>query len=243
MTNGSANGNGNGRTSQGLGIGHESYLKGRTGRTYIAAGGDDMEVVGDPGEGERDEVDLSNSLLPSVARQVGVNAQGQQTITWRGFRVPSKDHHGHSERFWVTVQPGHARMLASALGAGIFPYRTMGDIIRHAIDRHLRFLEQLAPIPSITAQVDAIMEVLKEDEFQTDFHTMFDKLQQQVSIYVGLGENQEARALVARIRTFLSDMPDDDPWKERYENEMKERFGHLIDNARGVSLRQMLEDD
>lgn len=166
----------------------------------------------------------------------GMPAAQPQTIIWRGFRVPSKDHHGHSERVWTSIQPGHARMLATIQGTKYYPYRVVGDIIRHAIDRHIRWLEGIQAVPSVTAQVDAIMELLREDEFATDFRTLFDKLQTQVQIYVGLGANPEAMTLVKKVEEFVDGMPDEDPWKERYVNELKARFGHLLQNARGVSM-------
>lgn len=157
------------------------------------------------------------------------------TISWQGFRVPSQDQHGHSERIFFRVQPGHARQIQSIVQLSVWPYRDTGDLLRHALDRHLKFLDSLLPIPSVTKQVDAIMEVLREEEFNTDFRSLFDKLQQQVSVYVGMGSEREARSLVVRVKQYIVDMPQGD-WKRRYESELEERFGHLITNARGVKL-------
>ena len=96
------------------------------------------------------------------------------------FRVHASDKKGHSARRWFRLQPGHDQMLSEIVASRKFPYRDAGDIVRHAVKRHLDWLETLEPIPSVTKQVDIILDLMRQEEFQRDFQTVMDKLREQV---------------------------------------------------------------
>ena len=128
-------------------------------------------------------------------------------------------------------------MLAEVGGSKIFPYRNKEDVIRHAIDRHLKWLETLAPVPSVTKQVDAVMAVLREEEFNQDFLLLFNKLQAQISSYMGIGAERDAVALLARVKQYIDDMPSGVNWKKRYQTKLEDQFGHMLKGTRGVSLQ------
>ena len=185
-------------------------------------------------------------MMPALGNNAALPTPpaNQNPLSWQGFRVASQDQHGHSERIWFRAQPGHVRQLRSVVALRIWPYRDAGDLLRHALDRHLKWLESLAPIPSVTKQVDAILEILREEEFNTDFRTVFDKLQQQIAVYVSMGSDGEAREMVNRVRQYIDDMPNGN-WRRRYIEEIDSRFGHLKTNARpvGLSLSSMQQDD
>lgn len=166
-----------------------------------------------------------------------------QPVSWQGFRISSQDLHGHSTRMWVRVQPAVARQVGSIVQLQAWPYRDTGDLMRHALDRHLHWLEGLAPIPSITHQVDAINALLAENEFSTEFALVFERMQKQISNYIGIEAEGEARGLVLAIRQYVADMPDGG-WKRRYLKEIEERFGHLVaGTGRGISLSQYETDE
>jgi len=143
------------------------------------------------------------------------------------FRVPANDTNGHSERAWFRIQPGHDRQLDTIAGSSAFPYRSKGDIIRHAVRRHLDWLETLAPVPSVTAQVDAIIEIVREEEFNEDFRQVFDRLSERIGSYVGVGQVDRAKSLVSRVMNQIESMPDGG-WRDQYMSELNSRFGYLM---------------
>lgn len=155
------------------------------------------------------------------------------------FRVPASDTKGHNARVWARCQPGHAQQLEHILQSKKFPYRCKGDILRHALLRHLIWLESLEPMRSVTGQVDAILEVLRDEEFASDFRSLFDKLGERISSHIGQGAEGEARRLILSAIHAIDQMPEG-YWKEKYKSEVDSRWGYLIKNAGRASLRPMV---
>ena len=150
------------------------------------------------------------------------------------FRVPANDTQGHSEREWFRIQPGHDRQIDTIVGGRVFPYRSKGDLIRHAVVRHLIWLETLAPIPSVTKQVDAIIEIVREEEFNSDFKDVFERLSERVGGYMAQGQVSQARSLVSRVRDNIDRMPPG-LWRDQYLSEIHSRWGSLFEMNTGVA--------
>jgi len=153
----------------------------------------------------------------------------------REFIVPAEDSKGHSSRAWFRLQSGHDRQLDIVLKSRRFGYRTKGDIIRHAVVRHLRWLDSLEAIPSVTAQVDAVQEVLRDHLFQQEFVGTFNMIGNVVNMHLSLGAPDEAAKLVASLKAHLELMPDGF-WKEKYLAEIDSRYGRLLE-GKGVKLK------
>lgn len=163
----------------------------------------------------------STFMAPTVEEILGVE------IDVNEFRVPSKDTQGHSARYWGNMQPGHAVEITEIVKSHRWPYRSDADVVRHAISRHLRWLQLLYPIPSVTGQVDAIMEVVREDEFMNDFQQVFSKTAESVGRHIAAGEAGMAKTMLSRIEQHISDMPDGD-WRDKYMREFKQRFAGYL---------------
>ena len=157
------------------------------------------------------------------------------------FLVPASDNKGHSERLWTRIQPGHERQMEIILRSKFFPYNSKGDITRHAIARHLQWLVGQGPIPSVLGQVDAIIEIMREEEFNRGFQEVLGRLMKSVEYHMAKGESLRAGALIARVMSKVADMPEGQ-WKEAYEKEIKSQFGHLLDGAT-VSLFENSEGE
>jgi hypothetical protein len=162
-------------------------------------------------------------------------------IDHREFYVPASDGKGHSERIWARIQPGYDRQMSVILNSKWFPYRSKGDIIRHALARHLSYLETLAPVPSITTQVDAISEIVREDEFNKEFEDIIKKLQDTVGYYLAQGQTGRAGSLVSRVLHRVELMPESD-WKDMYLKAITDRFGNLV-SSNPVSLRSLNDEE
>ena len=150
------------------------------------------------------------------------------------FRVPANDTNGHSEREWFRIQPGHDRQIDTIVGGRVFPYRSKGDLIRHAVVRHLAWLETLAPIPSVTRQVDAIIEIIREEEFNSDFKDVFERLAERVGSYMSQGQVSQARSIVSRVKNNIDRMPAG-LWRDQYLAEINSRWGSLFEMNTGVA--------
>ncbi|MBA7694257.1 hypothetical protein ES703_102864 [subsurface metagenome] len=143
------------------------------------------------------------------------------------FRISAQDKKGHSARRWFRLQPGHDSMIDEIVAKRIFPYRTASDLIRHAVKRHLDWLETLEPIPSITKQVDIILDLMRQEEFQRDFQTVMDKLREQAWAYQRNGSQGEAERLINDTYQKILAMPIG-YWRERYLEQLRKEFGPMV---------------
>ena len=146
----------------------------------------------------------------------------------RDFIIPIiKDKHGHDARIWARISPVVAQQIDTIIASGFFPYRTNAMLIRHAIHNHLRRLEGMAPVKSVMAQVDAIMEILREDEFNIDFKETLDRFTKQISDYLANGQVGRAKSLTSRVLGKVEQMPEGE-WKDMYRDAITNRFGPML---------------
>lgn len=143
------------------------------------------------------------------------------------FHIPASDTKGHSERLYVRVSPKLADQLDSIFNTRMFPYKSKGHLLRHAIYRHINYLETLAPFPSNMKQIEAIDEILREEEFHSQFEEIYRRMESQISVYIRTGDIDHAKSLVERVRTRIKGMPEGD-WKKKYMRSLKEQFSHLL---------------
>ena len=157
------------------------------------------------------------------------------------FRVPASDTHGHATGFTLRMQPGHDRLIRSTVGSRLFPYRTPGDLVRHAIKRHLDWLDTLTSgVPSVTNEVDNILEIIKDEEFKADYRHVVDALGRNVAQSLVAGEVDRARAMVIRIRSGVENMPEG-YWRDKYLEMIKDNYGYLLNSQPGTPPANLLD--
>jgi len=93
---------------------------------------------------DKEEIDMRN------------DQSGNTNPDYTSFIIPSKDANGNTERLQCRITPSMARQMSIILASKFFPYRTQSDIIRHALNHLFHYLDELEPVPSITAQLDII---------------------------------------------------------------------------------------
>lgn len=115
--------------------------------------------------------------------------------------------------------------------------------MRHAVQRHLQWLETLHPLPSVTKQIDAIITLVREEEFQSEYQQLFDAISPRISDLLSEGQVEQARTLINRISTLMDQMPAG-YWKNRHQSELRRRYGYLlqIEPPREVSLLQLIDE-
>lgn len=156
------------------------------------------------------------------------------------FRVPASDSKGHNVRQWFRCQPGHDRQVELVLRTKKFPYRTKGDILRHALVRHLRWIEEQAPVPSVMKEVDSILEIMRDEEFAQDFEVTFEKLGERINSHMARGAHGEARRLLLLVNRHISAMPEG-YWRDRYEQEIKARYGYILDAPKARLVKRKIK--
>ena len=156
------------------------------------------------------------------------------------FRVPASDTHGHATGMTFRIQPGHERQLRSASNSGLFPYRTIGDVLRHAVKRHLDWLDTLSPVPSVTKEVDNILEIIREDEFRADYKHVLEALGRNIAQSLVAGEVDRARAMIIRIRSGVENMPEG-YWRDKYMGEINNKYGYLLNSQPSTPPTNLLD--
>lgn len=143
------------------------------------------------------------------------------------FRIPASDTKGHNARHWFRCIPVMARQVEQIIQAKKFPYRTKGDLLRHALHRHMGWLASMEPIPSVSGQVDAILEIMRDEEMSNDFSLVFDKMDERISQHMVNGAQREAMRLIMTIQTCIAEMPEGF-WKDSYQKKLGKKYGSLL---------------
>lgn len=191
----------------------------------------------------------SVNVLPSVPlhgadifahTQDGENGQAQ-AAGWAEFLVPTSDTKGHSEKISLRVQPGLARQCDLALHAG-FPYRSIADLVRHAMVRHLHWLETVNPsMPSVMRQVDALMEVMRDQELLNEQEEVLGALHTKIENALHTGDTTMSTRLLALAASTVDAMPNG-AWRDSYRQKLIARYGALyparVEQAQGQQQTQ-----
>ena len=75
------------------------------------------------------------------------------------FRVPASDAKGHSISKSFRVMPVLSNAMSVMLNSRAFPYKKESELIRHALVRHIKWLESIGDVPSVSGEVEAMAEI------------------------------------------------------------------------------------
>lgn len=145
------------------------------------------------------------------------------------FHVGPSDTKGANERIWIRCPPQLFRQIRVIVGSKKFPFRTVGDFARVAFFRLSKELMQYEEgLPNYIAQIDAIRELVFQEEMSADFLAIFDSLNRVCQNFLQQNAAGQARKMVALTKHRIDGMPDGF-WKEKYQSELSQRFGYLLD--------------
>ena len=144
---------------------------------------------------------------------------------------PSCDTQGHFERISVRVPP----QVASELGLilehfrTLSGYRTIHDVVRHALIRHIAFVHEIEPTIKRTylGALQAMQLVLVEDRPRAETEALFRALEQRVDGYIEKGDRGEATRLIYEVKRRIDNTPDT-PWKRRWLERYRTRYAHYL---------------
>lgn len=125
------------------------------------------------------------------------------------FRIPAELH----------------RMLVELFDSKKFPYRTFSDLERHAMFKHVEYLNNHSGARHNINYLQAMVIVLNKESEITDFQQIMDKLRIQVHVYQENGYREDAARIVNIILGTIAGMPDTQS-KRMYEERIRGEFGH-----------------
>lgn len=120
------------------------------------------------------------------------------------------------------------RQIDIIFGSRKFPFRSKGDLMRWCIKTGVERLEEMEPSRgSVIAQVEAMMTVLRDEQLNHSFLTVFQTMNTTIGMHVAAGADGEARRVIALMRGQIMKM-DSGYWRDRYLRELDEKFGRLM---------------
>lgn len=155
------------------------------------------------------------------------------------FIIPGQDQNGNSMRLWCRVVPMLDRAIDVIYGSRKFPFKAKGDLIRWCIKVGVDRLEEMEPVHgSVMSQVEAMMGILRDEELNHSFLTLFHTMTATVGMHVSAQATGEARRVVAVMKSQILKM-EDGYWRQRYLRELDEKFGYLM-NGEGAGMRDFV---
>jgi hypothetical protein len=150
------------------------------------------------------------------------------TLDASEFRVSASDSLGHTRKKTVSMPPMMANAISVTLAGKKFPYRTEGEFFRHALTRHLKYLERIGDIPSVSGQLEAMNAVLYEEQLNEEFLDTFNVLSRRMVEYTRTNDHSEARRLYKKVEADIERMPEG-YWKVRSLKKLRDEHGWIMD--------------
>ena len=123
-----------------------------------------------------------------------------------------------------------------------FPYRTKGDLLRHALHRHLAWLDSLEPNEkSLMGQINLINDVIASEQQMVEFNQSLRRLDAQINTLLATNADGQACKLILQSLSNMEKIPVE-YWRDRGEKEIRDRWGHLIKQAPKVNFMEGLKD-
>lgn len=147
----------------------------------------------------------------------------------KSFIVPATDNRGHSAPIQARCNPSYVRRIDKVLRSNKFPYLTKSDVFRHALDRHLKWLEEIEPDLELDLKsIDLVNDMIREKQEQLKFTESLDTLQETVAGYERKGAWKDAREFIRKILKKVDEM-EDEYLPRWFKQEVLKRFGYLLD--------------
>ncbi len=150
------------------------------------------------------------------------------------FLCPGQDDRGTSHRLHFRVTPVTERALEVLRDSKRFPYKTVSDIVRHAVARHVAWLHQLeTTIPKhFLAGLTAVDEVVRDSEIMTAVSETFRKLDANIQAHQSVGDDAEAIRVLSMARSQIAKIPDC-RWKRNFLIQFSTKYAALLSGGIG----------
>lgn len=161
----------------------------------------------------------------------------ETTINPDNFLISATDDKGHGVKVYFRSPPSLLQQIENMLASRCFPYRNKGELIRHALVRHMYYLRSISssPIPSVMEQTEIIMEMCRQEDFASSFRQTLAKVAETVNAFMAQGDTGQARKMVLRVQRQINQMPEG-YWRDKYLKQLEINHGDLLKHAPRASL-------
>lgn len=150
----------------------------------------------------------------------------------RDYVIPANDHQGHSVRKQFRCSPSMSNEIAKIVQARKWPWSTEGDMMRWAVWEAVKKCERMEEIPnSMYAVANNMIEVSRETLMIVTFKASLDEVEKTVRELMGMGMDTEALRHLSELKDQAAKVSEP-MWREKYNQEFEQRFGHLWRAAR-----------
>jgi hypothetical protein len=115
-------------------------------------------------------------------------------------------------------------------------YANKGDFCRDAIIRHFKLFKDCEFEGNNLAQILLAQQAIQEDQYQSEYQALIEKLDVRVEYYVQRGAKLEAVRVILSTMEYLHQMRDG-YWKTECFKIIQAKFGLFLATFKGVSLQ------
>jgi hypothetical protein len=122
------------------------------------------------------------------------------------------------------------RALSVIVNSRLFPYQTPGDVIRHAVLRHLRWLHKVEPeMPRhFLAVLEGTADMVRDGDIVSRGQQVLETLVAKIGEEVEAGETDSATQKVAWVKVYVRDLPES-KWKARFQRDFVRAFSKYME--------------
>ena len=162
----------------------------------------------------------------------------------REFKVSAHDGKGHTEKVQLRMTPQMFAMVNKAMGTKIWPYENWQELVRHAIKRHLSFLEADEPrCGNLTAELKAIDDTLYDEEMNQEFQSTYDHarvVMNQNRKLGGKGAAARNLGIISNVWRRIRKM-DEEYWRNLWMERVRQEYEDALSAAPAIGFVE-LED-
>lgn len=160
----------------------------------------------------------------------------------RDFVLPASDAKGHSVRVQVRVPPTIAQAMQNIFQSRKFPYRDLSQIYRHALQEHLKWLSEMGDIKTHLAQVDAMKDLIFNEEAGMEFKNYFSRLDHVVRNHIAEKSDGEAVRVLLDAHRYIKGMPEG-YWRNKYLKKLFHDYDDILKTATVANMGVWSEEE
>jgi len=161
------------------------------------------------------------------------------------FIVPAKTKNGTSAPITIKVPEEWLRRAQELVMTRKLRYKTVSDLFRHSLLRHINWLEEITPDVSVWWNFFyATYKIVQASEELSIAYKNLDYLSDVVNDFVAKGMIEEARRMVLDyIRTIHKSPDGKTGWKKKILSEVQARHGDLIKSGASIKPSTFEEEE
>lgn len=156
------------------------------------------------------------------------------------FQVPGKDEKGHGSKLTVSFSPMQAAEMQALVEGRVFPYQTVGELVRHACFRHIVWLRMLEPgMPKLfLACLMAASRRLAQERVRAETERIYRECAAVIEDHIQKGDYGEVVRLVYDLKTMLNEAGDS-AQKRRCLERFRRTYAHYLSPVSKVTIESI----